>query len=210
MCFDERKTESRARSPAARRTFRRTFAVRRSVRSETVAIVRSHHFFLPSLRKMYSPAYLTPLPLYGSGLRKARISAATWPTFCPSLPVTTPSAGFGLVLVDLGLDIGVQHERKRAFGALHLHRLALHHGGDAGGDRHGFFSDTRHSDKSLAIRPGSRFLGLEDRAEDFSAHIVVARIVIGHYALGGGQDRNAEPVVDSRQGLHGGIDPPPR
>jgi len=49
--------------PAARRMFRRTFAVRRRVRSATVAIARSHHFFLPSLRKMYSPAYLTPLPL---------------------------------------------------------------------------------------------------------------------------------------------------
>src|SRR3546814_4456169 len=36
-----------------------------------------HHFFFPSLRKMYSPRYLMPLPLYGSGLRQRRISAAT-------------------------------------------------------------------------------------------------------------------------------------
>ena len=35
---------------------------------------------LPALRRMYSPSYLTPLPLYGSGGRNARMSAATWPT----------------------------------------------------------------------------------------------------------------------------------
>ena len=28
-----------------------------------------------------------PLPLYGSGLRQRRISAATWPTFCLSMPL---------------------------------------------------------------------------------------------------------------------------
>src|SRR6185437_9224584 len=44
------------------------------------------YFFLPSLRKIYSPRYLMPLPLYGSGLRQRRISAATWPTFCLSTP----------------------------------------------------------------------------------------------------------------------------
>ena len=61
--FDALKHQDSPRAVAARRTLRRTFAVRRKVRSATVAIVRSHHFFLPSLRKMYSPAYLTPLPL---------------------------------------------------------------------------------------------------------------------------------------------------
>src|SRR6185503_11747226 len=45
------------------------------------------YFFLPSLRKIYSPRYLMPLPLYGSGLRQRRISAATWPTFCLSMPL---------------------------------------------------------------------------------------------------------------------------
>src|SRR6185437_5136679 len=48
---------------------------------------RRGYFFLPSLRKMYSPRYLMPLPLYGSGLRQRRISAATWPTFCLSMPL---------------------------------------------------------------------------------------------------------------------------
>src|SRR3569623_2236853 len=45
-----------------------------------------HYFFFPSLRKIYSPSYLMPLPLYGSGLRQRRISAASWPTFCLSDP----------------------------------------------------------------------------------------------------------------------------
>src|SRR5262249_9132587 len=97
--FDERKTESRARALAAARMLRRTFAVRRSVRSATVAIASSHHFFLPSLRKMVSFEYLTPLPLYGSGLRNERISGATWPTFCPSIPEMTTSVGFGTWIV---------------------------------------------------------------------------------------------------------------
>src|ERR1043166_5233845 len=99
MCLDERNTDSRARPAAERRTLRRTFAVRLIVRSTTVAIARSHHFFLPSLRKMYSSEYFTPLPLYGSGLRKALISAAHCPTFCASMPVTTISVGLGTVIV---------------------------------------------------------------------------------------------------------------
>src|SRR4029453_13817833 len=36
--------------------------------------------FLPTFRRMYSSAYLMPLPLYGSGLRRARSLAAV----CPS------------------------------------------------------------------------------------------------------------------------------
>ena len=63
MCLDERNTDSRARPPAACLTVRRTVALRRSVLSLTLAIVGSRYFFLPSLRKMYSPAYFTPLPL---------------------------------------------------------------------------------------------------------------------------------------------------
>src|SRR3954452_7255735 len=49
--------------------------------------IRHGYFFLPSLRKMYSPRYLMPLPLYGSGLRQRRISAATCPTFWRSMPL---------------------------------------------------------------------------------------------------------------------------
>ena len=48
---------------------------------------------------MYSPAYVTPLPLYGSGLRKPRISAATWPTCWRSMPEITTSVGFGVAIV---------------------------------------------------------------------------------------------------------------
>src|SRR5262249_23766179 len=99
MCFDERKIESRARRPAARRTLRRTFAVRRKVRSATVAIVRSHHFFLPLLGKVDAPGDWAASPLEGPALGKARISAATWPTFCWSTPVTTTSVGLGTAIV---------------------------------------------------------------------------------------------------------------
>jgi len=35
---------------------------------------------LPALRRIFSSAYLTPLPLYGSGGRSSRMAAATWPS----------------------------------------------------------------------------------------------------------------------------------
>src|SRR3954454_14664997 len=40
----------------------------------------------PTLRRICSPAYRTPLPLYGSGLRSLRMFAATSPTSCLSMP----------------------------------------------------------------------------------------------------------------------------
>src|SRR3546814_13215622 len=48
---------------------------------------------------MFSPAYFTPLPLYGSGGRKPRILAATSPTRCLSAPVTTTSVWVGVQIV---------------------------------------------------------------------------------------------------------------
>src|SRR5262249_19271347 len=92
-----------------------------------------------------------------------------------------------------------QHHRQRALRALDLDGLAFHAGGDAGGYGDGLFSDTRHG-----------WLRLEHGAEDLSAHVVVAGVVIGHHALGRGQDRAPEPVVDARTLLHRGVDPPPR
>src|ERR1022692_1034985 len=50
---------------------------------------------LPSLRRTFSPSYMMPLPLYGSGLRTARTSAANWPTFCLSAPLITMVFGSG-------------------------------------------------------------------------------------------------------------------
>src|SRR5262249_43741216 len=50
----------------------------------------------------------------------------------------------------------------------------------------------------------------EHRAEDFPADVVVAGVVIGHHALGRGQDRNAQAVVHARQRPHRCVDPPPR
>src|SRR3546814_7037371 len=47
----------------------------------------------PTLRRMCSPAYRTPLPLYGSGLRSLRMLAATSPTSCLSIPATPSFVG---------------------------------------------------------------------------------------------------------------------
>src|SRR5207245_1317856 len=51
---------------------------------------RAHHAapVLPCLRRMVSSAYLIPLPLWGSGGRSLRISAATSPMRCVSAPFT--------------------------------------------------------------------------------------------------------------------------
>src|SRR5439155_12288066 len=57
---------------------------------------RSRHAYLPvfpALRRMTSPWYRTPLPLYGSGLRSLRMLAATSPTFCLSMPSTENRVG---------------------------------------------------------------------------------------------------------------------
>src|ERR1044072_2906758 len=98
MCFDERNTESRGRPLAPALTERRTRALRRSVEFLNLAIGLLRYFFLPSLRKLYSPSYVTPCPLLGAGGRNARISAATWPTFCLSMPVMRTSVGFGVAI----------------------------------------------------------------------------------------------------------------
>src|SRR3954453_6620860 len=53
----------------------------------------------PTLRRMCSPAYRTPLPLYGSGLRSLRMFAATSPTSCLSIPWTPSRVGPSTVKV---------------------------------------------------------------------------------------------------------------
>ena len=52
---------------------------------------RSAPAALPAFRRIVSSAYLTPLPLYGSGGRSSRIAAAAWPRTSRSAPssVTT-------------------------------------------------------------------------------------------------------------------------
>src|SRR6476661_6462024 len=54
---------------------------------------------LPALRRICSPAYLTPFPLYGSGGRRLRISAATWPTTSLFAPSTVICVGTGALRV---------------------------------------------------------------------------------------------------------------
>src|SRR5215210_1423526 len=49
---------------------------------------------LPALRRICSPAYRTPLPLYGSGLRVERTFAAISPTSSLSIPTTANRVGF--------------------------------------------------------------------------------------------------------------------
>src|SRR5207248_11463755 len=48
---------------------------------------------LPALRLAFSPRYMTPLPLYGSGGRSTRRLAATWPTSSMEMPDTENFVG---------------------------------------------------------------------------------------------------------------------
>src|SRR6476659_10693069 len=50
----------------------------------------------------------------------------------------------------------------------------------------------------------------EHRKENFAAHIRVARLVVGHNSLRRRQHRNSQTVIDARQVLHRGVNPPPR
>src|SRR5215212_4767398 len=60
----------------------------------------SHHLpAFPTLRRTLSPAYRTPLPLYGSGLRSFRMFAATSPTRCLSIPTTEKRVGVSTLKV---------------------------------------------------------------------------------------------------------------
>src|SRR6266581_856985 len=79
MCLDERNTESRARPRAARRMFRRTFAVRRSVRSMTVAIAKLPLFLLAFLAEDELVRILDALAL-------VRLRLAERPDFGRRLP----------------------------------------------------------------------------------------------------------------------------
>ena len=57
---------------------------------------------MPGLILTYSPSYRTPLPLYGSGLRIARTSAANSPTCCLSQPWTRTWVWSGQMTVSPG------------------------------------------------------------------------------------------------------------
>src|SRR5262245_41157232 len=70
MCLEERNTESRARPWAARLIPRRTFAVRRIVRSTTVAIVRLPSLLLAFLAEDVLVRIFHALALVGLGLAK--------------------------------------------------------------------------------------------------------------------------------------------
>src|SRR5438128_7609448 len=50
----------------------------------------------------------------------------------------------------------------------------------------------------------------KDRKENFPAYVVLTGVVIGHHTLGRREDRDPQSVVDTRQRLDRGIDPPSR
>src|SRR3954467_12648536 len=70
---------------------------------------------LPAFRRICSPAYLIPFPLYGSGGRRLRSSAATWPTISLFAPSMTIDVGVGAVsLMPAGARYSTGCEKPRA------------------------------------------------------------------------------------------------
>src|SRR4051794_18946690 len=70
---------------------------------------------LPALRRITSPWYLMPLPLYGSGGRSPRSSAATCPTSALSEPSMRTVVGFGAVsLMPVGARYSIGCEKPSA------------------------------------------------------------------------------------------------
>src|ERR1039457_3877795 len=105
MCLAERVTTRRGRT-ALPLTFFLTLRWRREREAERALarpVIRpcarvllpdmSYFPAFPTLRRICSPWYRTPLPLYGSGLRSLRMLAATSPTCCLSIPSTTNLVG---------------------------------------------------------------------------------------------------------------------
>ena len=80
---------------------------------------------LPTFRRTCSPAYLTPLPLYGSGGRVRRMRAAISPTSCLSIPLTDDLRGHWDLEVD---SIGSAHRDRMRVADAELQRLALEPG----------------------------------------------------------------------------------
>ena len=74
--------------------------------------VSAHHHLpvFPTLRRICSPSYRTPLPLYGSGLRSRRMLAAIWPTFCLSMPCDART-GWALSTANVMPSGGVDRHR---------------------------------------------------------------------------------------------------
>ena len=63
------------------------------------------NYFLPTfpaLRRITSPSYAIPFPLYGSGERTALILAANSPTASFSKPETTITVGLSRLIDQLG------------------------------------------------------------------------------------------------------------
>src|SRR5204863_6838170 len=63
--------------------------------------LRPNPYFAPVFPAFFfktSPVYRTPFCLYGSGLRKRRMFAATWPTSCRSTPVTEMCVCFSIAI----------------------------------------------------------------------------------------------------------------
>src|SRR6266705_755859 len=105
MFLAERVTASLGRTalPEIFLRTRRCRLVREAARADVRLLLRTCAVVLvpamsylpafPALRRICSPAYRTPLPLYGSGLRSLRMFAATSPTCCLSMPSTTNLVG---------------------------------------------------------------------------------------------------------------------
>src|SRR5690606_7465658 len=94
---DEPRTDRRAGDPLAD-----TQMTTRSRDRLALALDRDSHRHLPAfpaLRRTTSPAYRTPLPLYGSGLRILRMFAATSPTCCFEMPLTENFVGLSTAKV---------------------------------------------------------------------------------------------------------------
>jgi hypothetical protein len=89
-----------------------------------------------------------PLPLYGSGGRTCRISAAAWPTFCLSIPSTTMVVGLGVEIVTYQMPTQLEQ------GKVALLEVTLDDGSPADGK----------TVRDLNLPPDSTLVGRRKRA----------------------------------------------
>ena len=102
--------------------------------------------------------------------------------------------------IHLNLDLGrLVRNGELTELTLRLNRLRKNFDGYTARHTYGIFTNARH------CRLRSEYL-----AENLTANIGSAGLIVGHYAPRGREDRNPQPVVDARQVLDLAVHPPSR
>src|SRR5207244_3781547 len=132
-----------------------------------------------------------PLPLYGSGGRTLRISAAVWPTICLSVPFTTTCVGTG------------------TSNEMPVRGLIVTACGPPTATRPGSTDTVTPAGISIGLFP-IRLMALPDKTDDLAADPALLRGPAGDETGRRGQNRDAHAAQHARQTVLPRVDPAAR